>query len=71
MGPAKHAKRREKGREPSTGSPMSQRANPTLDAVGTRSCVIRRCKSKKRATTIFELPLQLGPHSSKKKRREF
>jgi hypothetical protein len=30
--------------------------DPTLDAVGTRSCAIRRRMSKKRATAIFDLP---------------
>ena len=31
--------------------------DPTLDAVGTRSCAIRRGMSKKRATAIFDLSL--------------
>ena len=30
--------------------------DPTLDAVGTRSCAIRRGMSKKRATTILTRP---------------
>ena len=35
--------------------------DPTLDAVGTRSCAIRRGMSKKRATAIFDLSLRVGP----------
>ena len=34
--------------------------DPTLDAVGTRSCAIRRGMSKKRATAIFDLSLRVG-----------
>ena len=37
--------------------------DPTLDAVGTRSCAIRRGMSKKRATAIFDLSLRVGPPS--------
>src|SRR5271166_5193033 len=33
--------------------------DPTLDAVGTRSCAIRRGMSKKRATPIFDLSLRV------------
>src|SRR5271166_1522636 len=33
--------------------------DPTLDAVGTRSCVIRRGTFKKRATAIFDLSLRV------------
>ena len=33
--------------------------DPTLDAVGTRSCAIRRGMSKKRATEIFDLSLRV------------
>ena len=44
---------------------MSHRATPTLDAVGTRSCAIRRGMSKKRATAIFDLSLRVGPVSPK------
>ena len=33
--------------------------DPTLDAVGTRSCAIRRGMSKKRATAIFDLSLRV------------
>jgi hypothetical protein len=35
--------------------------DPTLDAVGTRSCAIRRGMSKRRATAIFDLSLRVGP----------
>jgi len=35
--------------------------DPTFDAVGTRSCAIRRGMSKKRATAIFDLSLRVGP----------
>ena len=35
--------------------------DPTLNAVGTRSCAIRRGMSKKRATAIFDLSLRVGP----------
>ena len=37
--------------------------DPTLNAVGTRSCAIRRGMSKKRATAIFDLSLRVGPPS--------
>src|SRR5271157_4943102 len=37
--------------------------DPTLDAVGTRSCAIRRGMSKKRATAIFDRSLRVGPPS--------
>ena len=37
--------------------------DPTLDAVGTRSCAIRRRMPKKRATAIFDLSL-LGQDTS-------
>src|SRR5271166_555195 len=58
MGPAKHAKRRERGREVWAGRPAHVTSrDPTLDAVGTRSCAIRRGMSKKRATAIFDLSL--------------
>ena len=33
--------------------------DPTLNAVGTRSCAIRRGMSKKRATAIFDLSLRV------------
>src|SRR5260370_31919814 len=36
--------------------------DPTLDAVATRSCAIRRGISKKPATAIFDLSLRVGPH---------
>jgi hypothetical protein len=35
--------------------------DPTLNAVGTRSCAIRRGMSRKRATAIFDLSLRVGP----------
>ena len=35
--------------------------DPTLDAVGTRSCAIRRGMPKKRATAIFDLSLRVSP----------
>src|SRR5208337_3002817 len=58
MGPAKHAKRRERGREVWAGRPAHVTSrDPTLDAVGTRSCAIRRGMSKKRASAIFDLSL--------------
>src|SRR5271166_1248711 len=61
MGPAKHAKRRERGREVWAGRPAHVTSrDPTLDAVGTRSCAIRRGMSKKRATAIFDLSLRVG-----------
>jgi hypothetical protein len=34
--------------------------DPTLNAVGTRSCAIRRGMSKKLATAIFDLSLRVG-----------
>ena len=34
--------------------------HPTLDTIGTRSRAIRRCTSKKRGSTIFDLSLQLA-----------
>ena len=37
--------------------------DPTLDAVGTRSCAIRRGMSKKRVTAIFDRSLRVGPPS--------
>src|SRR5208283_4824561 len=37
--------------------------DPTLEAVGTRSCAIRRGMSKKRATAIFDRSLRVGPPS--------
>src|SRR5208282_3348559 len=37
--------------------------DPTLEAVGTRSCAIRRGMSKKRATAIFDRSLRVGPLS--------
>src|SRR5271166_3164579 len=101
MGPAKRAKRRERGSEVrserlevrgetatprrvspallddcdkgtwnlsiycnSSGRPSKAHVtprDPTLDAVGTRSCAIRRGMSKKRATAIFDLSLRVGP----------
>src|SRR5271169_1107754 len=36
---------------------MFKSRDPTLDAVGTRSCAIRRGMSKKRATAVFDLSL--------------
>jgi hypothetical protein len=36
--------------------------DPTLNAVGTHSCAIRRGMSKKRATAIFDLSLRVGPN---------
>src|SRR5271165_4449076 len=41
--------------------------DPTLDAVGTRSCAIRGGMSKKRATTIFDLSLRVDPRIPKRK----
>ena len=35
--------------------------DPALDAVGTRSCAIRRGMSKKSAAEIFDLSLRVGP----------
>ena len=42
--------------------------DPTLDAVGTRSCAIRHGMFKKRATAIFDLSLRVGlpPSSSRR-----
>jgi hypothetical protein len=53
-GPAKHAK---KTPNVMTGVGLEAHVtsrDPTLDAVGTRSCAIRRGMSKKRATAIFD-----------------
>jgi hypothetical protein len=40
--------------------------DPTLDAVGTRSCAIRHGMSKKRATAIFDPSLRVGPETARK-----
>ncbi len=40
----------------------------TLDAVGTRSCAIRRGTSRKRATAIFDLSLRVAPFASARQR---
>ena len=39
--------------------------DPTLDAVGTRSCAIRRGMSKKRARAIFDPSHRVGPRNCK------
>ena len=62
MGPAKHAKTREKGMRGVGWEAHVTSRDPTLDAVGTRSCAIRRGMSKKRATAIFDLSLRVGPY---------
>ena len=59
MGPAKHAKRRERVRGVGREADFTSR-DPTLNVVGTRSCAIRRGISKKRATAIFDLSLRVG-----------
>src|SRR5271165_4981290 len=41
--------------------------DPTLDAVGTRSCAIRRGMSKKRATAIFDLSLRVGRKAGRRR----
>src|SRR5260370_22336157 len=40
--------------------------DPILDAVGTRSCAIRRGMFKKRATAIFDLPKKWGARNTRK-----
>ena len=42
---------------------------PALDAVGTRSCAIRRGMSKKRATAIFDLSLRVCQRDGSTDRR--
>src|SRR5271165_3119586 len=69
MGPAKHAKRRERGETCGLGAHVTSR-DPTLDAVGTRSCAIRQACPKsvqlRYLTCPSELVKEWGPRNTRK-----